>query len=51
MNASPHFRYYAAFALILMLVLMLRVQASPGSAAQPDEAAVAGQVAANTGSK
>ena len=47
MNVNPHFRYYAAFALILMLVLMLRVQASPESVTQPDQAAAASQLAAS----
>lgn len=27
MNASPYFRYYAAFVLIMVLALLLRVQA------------------------
>jgi hypothetical protein len=35
MNANPNFRYYAAFVLILMLVLMLRVQAHPTGASEP----------------
>jgi hypothetical protein len=37
MNASPYFRYYAAFALILMLALLMQVQAHATPSAQPTE--------------
>jgi hypothetical protein len=39
MNATPRFRYYAAFVLILMLVLMLQVQVQPtGTSEQVEQA-------------
>jgi len=51
MNVNPDFRYYAAFALILLLVLLLRVQSHPDAATQPVEDAAVGQLVVNTSSR
>ena len=51
MNVNPDFRYYTAFALILMLVLLLRVQSHPDSAGQPVEDVAASQLVVNTSSR
>jgi hypothetical protein len=46
MNASPSFRYYAAFALILMLALLMQVQAHAAPAARPRNVLVTSQLIA-----
>jgi hypothetical protein len=51
MNVNSDFRYYAAFVLILILVLLMRVQPTPESATQPAEDAAAGQLVVSTSSR
>jgi hypothetical protein len=34
MNVNPHFRYYVAFGLLLLLVVLLRIQEQPTGAAE-----------------
>jgi hypothetical protein len=51
MNVNPDFRYYTAFALILMLVLLLRVQSHPDAATQPVEDAAASQLVVSTSNR
>ena len=46
MNANPHFRYYTALVLILILALLLRVQAPTTGASE--QAAPGGSPAPRT---
>ena len=34
MNANPHFRYYVAFGLLLLLAVLLRIQVQPAGATE-----------------
>jgi len=51
MNANPNFRYYVAFGLILMLIMLMRVQVQPTGANEPvaQEANSAAYYAAGNG--
>lgn len=51
MNVNSDFRYYTAFALILILVLLLRMQSHPDATTQPVEDAVASQLVVSTSSR
>lgn len=34
MNTNPHFRYYVAFGLLLLLAVLLRIQGQPAGATE-----------------